>query len=223
MEKLSIALLVLTIGLGCMKSELPAQGEYKTITYSTEDGGRIEAALFSASPDKVVIYAHGAVFDKESWFFLAEQFQSVGIASLCLDFRGYGNSTGPKLDQKYYDILGAIAYLKETGYSEIHVIGGSMGGAAVLEALSQLGEPTIAKAILLAPAGGPPIQSASISKLIIVSKNEGLYSRVKTIYDESAEPKTLKEYDGSAHAQHMFKEEYAEELTQFIIDFIIEE
>ncbi len=72
----------------------------------------------------------------------------------------------------------------------------------------------------MAPAGGPPIQSSMYGKRIIVSKKEGLYSRVKTIYEESADPKSFKEYSGSAHAQHMFKEGYAEDLTQLIIDFV---
>lgn len=223
MKKISIAILLVSITLGCMKTELPAQGEHKIVAYSTDDGGHIEAALFPANDEKIIIYAHGAVFNKESWYFLARQFQKVGVSSLCIDFRGYGNSTAPNLNQKYHDILGAIDYLKDKGYSELHVIGGSMGGAAVLEALDRMDEATITKAILLAPAGGPPIQSSSIDKLIVVSKSEGLYNRVKTIYDTSTEPKALKEYEGSAHAQHMFKEDYAEELTELIVDFIIQE
>ncbi len=223
MRKISIAILLVSITLGCMKTELPAQGEHKIVTFPTEDGGQIEAAIFEASTEKVIIYAHGAVFNKESWYVLAEKFQRVGITSLCMDFRGYGNSTAPNLNQKYHDILGAIDYLKDQGYSELNVIGGSMGGAAVLEALSRLDKPIITKAILLAPAGGPPIQSSFIDKLIIVSKSEGLYNRVKTIYDTSTEPKSLKEYEGSAHAQHMFKEGYAEELTELIVDFIIQD
>jgi len=221
MKTLSSVILITMISLSCMESELPAQGEYKMTTYTTEDGGQIEATLFEASAEKAIIYAHGAVFNKESWYFLAERFQRVGITSLCIDFRGYGNSTASNISQKYYDILGAFAYLKESGYSEIYVIGGSMGGAAVLEAIDRLNQPSIAKAVLLAPAGGPPIQSSSIEKLIVVSRNEGLYSRVKTIFKESADPKTLKEYEGSAHAQHMFKEAYAEELTKLIVDFIV--
>jgi alpha-beta hydrolase superfamily lysophospholipase len=221
MKKLNTALLLVAIVLSCMKSESAAQEEPLIINFSTEDGGRIEATHFNASEENVIIYAHGAVFNKESWYFLAEQFQSVGIASLCIDFRGYGNSTATNYNEKYYDILGAIEYLTDLGYSKIHIIGGSMGGAATLKALSRLSQQSIAKVVLLAPAGGPPIQSSAIDKLIVVSRDEGLYSRVKSIYEVSADPKTLKEYDGSAHAQHMFKEKYVDELTQLIIGFIV--
>ena len=220
MKKLSFIFLIIAAALSSMKSELTAQGNYTIVSFSTEDEGVIEASLFDASVDKAIIYAHGAVFNKESWYFLAEKFQRAGITSFCIDFRGYGNSNASNLNQKYYDILGAIEYLKSSGYSEISVIGGSMGGAAVLEAISRLDEPTISKAVLLAPAGGPAILSSSIDKLIVVSRNEAHFSRVKTIYDTSVDPKTLKEYPGKAHAQHMFKEIYADQLTQLIIDFI---
>ncbi len=223
MKTLTIATLVGASLFSCMKSELSAQGEYKNITFPTEDNGRIEASFFDASAEKVIIYAHGAVFNKESWYFLAEEFRKIEISSLCLDFRGYGNSKATNLNQKYFDILGAVKYLKAKGYSNIHLIGGSMGGAAVLEALSRINEPAVSKVVLLAPAGGSPLSSASINKLIIVSKNEGNYNRVKSVFDNSVEPKILMEYPGSAHAQHMFKEDYADELIKLIIDFIVEE
>jgi pimeloyl-ACP methyl ester carboxylesterase len=153
---------------------------------------------------------------------LAGSFAAEGYSSLSIDFRGYGNSTAPTTNEKYRDILAAIKYLSERGYLQINIIGGSMGGAAALEALSRIDQGNIANVVLLAPAGGPPIQSPKYNKLFIVSKNEGLNSRVKTIYEESADPKEIKVFDGSAHAQHMFKEDYAEDLTQLIIDFIKE-
>ena len=82
----------------------------------------------------VVIFAHGAIFNKESWYFLAEKLQQKGIASLSIDFSGYGKSkagTGGLPN----DILGAVAYLKTKKYNKIAIVGGSMEGAAVLNAL----------------------------------------------------------------------------------------
>lgn len=99
--------------------------------------------------------------------------------------------------------MGAIVYLKEREVKEIDIIGASMGGAVVLVALTLTHEPLISKVVLLAPAGGPAINSKTIHKLIVVSKNEGLYNRVKSVFNESAEPKILKEYDGNVHAQHI--------------------
>ena len=83
---------------------------FDIVQFNTEDGGKIEAALFKANSAKIIIYAHGAIFDKESWYFLAEEFQKKNIAGLSIDFRGYGNSKSGKTTNKWYDILGAINY-----------------------------------------------------------------------------------------------------------------
>src|SRR5210317_959602 len=124
------------------------------VQFGTDDGGRIEASFFKAGKDKAVIFTHGAVFNKESWYFLAEMFQQKGVSALSIDFRGYGNSMGGSSAKKMYDVLAAISYLKEQGFSDINVVGASMGGAAVLQALDQISFP-VNKVVLLAPAGGP--------------------------------------------------------------------
>ena len=193
---------------------------YELITYTTEDGGLIEASFFEGDQDLVVIFAHGAVFNKESWYFMAESLQKEGISSLSLDFRGYGNSKKGNTSKLSLDILGAIDYLKEKGFRKIAIVGGSMGGAAILNALDIKTDAVIEKVVLLAPAGGVGIASKSIKKLIVVSKDERLFTHVNTIYNESTQPKEMKVYPGSFHAQHMFKAEYSDELTNLIIDFL---
>ena len=213
---LMAGLLFISFGI----TNILAQDNFTLINYTPDDGAKIEAALFDAGMEKAVIFAHGAIFNKESWYFLAGKFQKQGVSSLSIDLRGYGNSTADNLNQKYFDILGAIQFLKEKGIKEINIIGGSMGGAAILQALSHTQDPLIKKVVLLAPAGGPPIKSHSIDKLFIISKQEGLYDRVKSVFNDSASPKDMKEYEGSSHAQHMFKANYSYELTRLIIDFI---
>lgn len=203
-------------------SSANAQDKFDLVNYTTEDGGKIEAAFFDAGIGKVVIFAYGAIFDKESWYFLAEKFQDVGVSSLCVDFRGYGNSTANDLKQKKFDIIGAIQFLKEKDFTEINIVGASMGGAAVLSALTYTLPFPISKVVLLAPAGGHAIESKTMKKLFVVSKDEGLYHRVKSIFKESTEPKTLKEYEGNTHAQHLFKTDNANELTKLILDFIMD-
>ncbi len=197
-----------------------SQKQFNIVNYTTKDDGKIEASYFDAGAEKAVIFAHGAIFNKESWYFLAEKLQEIGISSLCIDFRGYGNSTATNLSNKKLDIIGAITFLKGNGVKEISLIGASMGGAATLSAITDKTEGLVAKMILLAPAGGPPIKSKSIQKLFVVSKNEGLYNQVKTLFNESAEPKTLKVFLGNAHAQHLFKTKYADELLKLCIEFI---
>lgn len=192
---------------------------WELVNFGTEDGGDIEASFFYTSNSKAVVFAHGAIFNKESWYFLAEAFQSKGVSALAIDFRGYGNSTPGSTTKKMYDILGAISYLKARGFTDINVVGASMGGAAVLLALSNNSIP-IHKVVVLAPAGGPAIISTASEKLFVVSENEGMFSGVMSIYDKSAEPKQIKIYPGKTHAQHLFKTDVRDELIERIINFI---
>lgn len=206
--------------LAALSSPKAIAQAYELVNFGTEDGGKIEASLFSASTSKVVIFAHGAIFNKESWYFLAEEFQRKGVSALSIDFRGYGNSTTGNTTKKMYDVLGAISYLKKQGFTDINMVGASMGGAATLLTLSNNSIP-INKVVLLAPAGGPAITSTSTDKLFVVSENERMFSGLMTIFDASAEPKQIKIYPGNTHAQHLFKTDVRDDLIQRILNFII--
>jgi len=193
---------------------------YTTINYPTADGGIIEADFFAAGKDKAVIFAHGAIFNKESWHFIALKLQKEGITGLAINFRGYGKSKRGSTANRALDILGAVSYLKTKGYKSIDIVGGSMGGAAVVHALNTSYNKIVTKVVLMAPAGGKAITYKSLDKLFIVSANEGLHNRVKKLYNNSAEPKKLSVYKGSYHAQHMFKAKYAPSLIKEIMTFI---
>ncbi|MGD2128300.1 MAG: alpha/beta fold hydrolase [Lysobacterales bacterium] len=212
--------LVVLVALGWCLSGSPVMSQsFDLVRFDTQDGGSIEAAWFAACKNKAVIFAHGAIYDKESWYFLAQALQEQGVSALAIDFRGYGDSKAGNSLRKMYDILGAVAWLEKQGLEDISIVGASMGGAAVLTALAQEPVP-ISKVVLLAPAGGPALASASIDKLFVVSRDEDLYNRVMAIYEASVEPKTIKVYPGSAHAQHLFDTAERDDLIARITGFI---
>jgi pimeloyl-ACP methyl ester carboxylesterase len=220
MEFIKILFVTVVVIFSAAISSGAAQDKFELVHFKTDDGGDIEASFFKADGDHIVIFAHGAIFNKESWYILAEKLQQKGVSALPIDFRGYGNSKSGNTSQKSKDILGAIAFAKEKGFTNISIIGASMGGAAVLAALGNKVVP-VSKVILLAPAGGSAIKSEAMKKLFVVSEKEGLYSRVIQIYEGSDNPKELKEFAGNAHAQHLFKTNNAKELEKLMIDFII--
>ena len=209
-----------SISIQIAQSQVESNKNFKLITFKTEDGGTIEASLFKGGKDKAVIFAHGAIFNKESWYILAEKFQRKEVTSLAIDFRGYGNSKKGSSNNIAFDILGAIDYLKGQGFKNISLVGGSMGGTAILDALKIKTDDKLNKVVLLSPAGGPGITSKNLDKLIVVSKDEGLFNKVNNIFKSSTDPKQFKIYEGSLHAQHMFKSNYAEELTNLIVGFL---
>ena len=197
-----------------------AEADFHVVEFDTTDGGHIHASLFEGQKKRAVLLAHGAIFNKESWYPLASRLQKEGLTSLSIDFRGYGQSTAPRASAKYFDILGAIAFLKGRGYSSIALVGGSMGAATVLDALSHSSDEIIGKSIILAAPGGLPIESRKIEKLFIVSEGDPVAPRLKSIYEKSAEPKRLQVLPGQAHAQHIFKTEQASALTELIAEFL---
>ena len=191
----------------------------ESVRFNTSDGGTIQGTLFPAGKELAVVLAHGAVFNKESWYPIAENLQAAGTSALAIDFRGYGESTAADSSARDLDIDGAIAFLEGKGYGAVALVGGSMGGNAVLVALSHNHDTQVVKAVILASAG-PAIRQTGIKKLFIVSKGDPIAAQTTACYEASASPKEMKVFSGSAHAQHLFKTEHAAELTKIIVTFL---
>ena len=194
--------------------------DFQTITFKTTDDGLIQGSLFEADKKLCVVFAHGMVFNKESWYPVAEHFRKAGISSLSIDFRGYGNSRAGTTKDLLYDIPGATDFLTKNNFEDIALAGGSMGAAAITRALAHFPDLPVSKIILLAPAGGDPVKSTHIQKLFVVSAEDGFHSTVESLYASSNEPKTLKIYPGSSHAQHMFKTDFKNDLLQLMVHFL---
>jgi dienelactone hydrolase len=177
---------------------------FRIETFRTSDGGLIEGAFYSGHHDRVVLLCHGRVFNKESWDAFARSLQKVGIDAFAIDFRGYGNSTGPDPNALDRDVAGAIDHLIAKGYQRIGVIGASMGGQAMLTALANESPPEVDRVVVLA-AVGPGLRSEKIDKLFIVARRDPVHARVLETFAESVSPKHVEIFNGDAHAQHLFK------------------
>jgi alpha/beta hydrolase fold len=66
----------------------------QTVSFPTEDGGRVCSDLYGQG-SRAVVLAHGGRFNKESWREQAQELASKGFRILAIDFRGFGCSTGP--------------------------------------------------------------------------------------------------------------------------------
>jgi pimeloyl-ACP methyl ester carboxylesterase len=170
-----------------------------------------KADYFDGKSARAVILAPGAMFSKESWHFLSERFQDLGISSIALN-----SGSTP-------DLLNAIAFLKAKGFKQITIIGASMGGAGVLFTLQDKIDPLVDSVILLAPAGGLPIKSEQVKKLFIVAEDDMISSssEVYHLYNDSSDPKKYEEIMGSSnHAQRLFDSKHKEDIIKLIINFI---
>ena len=180
---------------------------YNVISVDIGDGQKADASFFNSSSKKATIFVPGKIFDKSSWHFLAQKLQKENIASLCLDgkYPAY--------------VTKSIEILKSKGFDTIYIVGGSMGAGAVLNAMKGI-DSSVKKTVLLAPFGGSAIKNKSIKKLFVVAKDDFMGGDTYSIFKQSADEKTLKEYESSEHAQHLFKGKYKDDLTNLIVTFL---
>lgn len=212
-----LAALTLLAAAPAAAQEAPA-----AVTYPTADGGTIHAELYGEGSHAVLL-AHGRIFNKESWEPLARQLETAGYQVLAIDFRGYGASTaGSDGNVPELDILGGVRYLHEQQHAvAVSVIGGSMGGGAAARA-AILAAPGEIEALVLLSTGsvGAPGQLHAARILFIASEGEPMTPGIRDQYAQTPDPKKLVLLPGDAHAQHIFKTDQAERLTEEILRFL---
>lgn len=209
--------LVIGFMLGIFQQTIAATSKNETdgmhfqeVKIALAGSAETKADYFTGKFARAIILAPGAMFNKESWHFLAQRFQESGISSVALN-----SGSRP-------DLLNAIEFLKKKGVKKITLLGASVGGAGVLFALQDTVNPLVDSVILLAPAGGRPILSEQVKKLFIVAEDDMVSSNAEVykLYMNSSGPKLYKEFKGSDHAQHLFNSRHKEAVVQLIISFI---
>lgn len=217
MRRTIIFCLAFGLVLGTVKKTIATNHEYitgrrqfKEVNIGRREGAHTKADYFAGNSQRAVIFAPGAMFSKESWHFLAARFLEKGMGSLALNS---GSSA---------DLLHGIGFLREKGVQKIAIVGASAGGAGVLYTLRDFPDPLVDALVLLAPAGGAPLQDDRMRKLFIVAEDDMISSsaEVYKLYKGSSDPKFYKELKGSDHAQRLFDGKQKESVIQLIIDFI---
>lgn len=118
---------------------------YQNIQFNSYDELTLKGWFIKAPNDqkRLVIFAHGYTDNRShhpSILPLAKTFYSQNVSSLLFDFRNSGLSEGSQTTLGYkekYDLLSAIQYAKQLGYSEISLIGFSMGASTSLLAAEE--------------------------------------------------------------------------------------
>lgn len=166
----------------------------------TEDNIQISAAYYSKESNRrAVILLHMLNNNKESWdqfsnFLLNRRYNSIAI-----DLRGHGNSvvdgkTWQYFDEKEFnnmkfDVDSAINFLKSKGFSDIVVIGASIGANLALRSAYE--KEDVRAAVLLSPGlDYKGILTEDIignfkKPLLIITANMDSYSASSSKYLES--------------------------------------
>jgi len=201
----------------------------QTISFPTEDGGRICADLYGEGT-RAVVLAHGCRFNKESWREQAQDLASKGFRILAIDFRGFGCSTGPgqsNFDTAPFakDVLAAVRYMKTKGAKTVSVVGGSFGGSAAGDASIESVPGEIDRVVILGAAPILPAEKLKSRALFIVARDDSGGSGlrlpgIRAQYERAPQPKELIVLDGSAHAQFLFKTDQGSRVMQAIVRFL---
>jgi len=200
------------------------------VSIPTEDGGRIYADIYGRG-ERGVVLAHGGRRSKDNWAPQARVLENAGFRVLAFDFRGFGQSKGPKqadFDNAPFqlDVLAAVRYLRNAGARHIAVVGGSFGGEACADAVVSAQPGEIERLIELAAASGNlPAEQMTVPKLIIVAREDAndagrRLPGIQKSFDRMPEPKQLIVLEGSAHAQFLFETDQSERVMREILRFL---
>jgi pimeloyl-ACP methyl ester carboxylesterase len=200
------------------------------VSFPTSDGGIVYADVYGTG-ERGVVLAHGGRFTKESWEKQAQVLVDAGFRVLAFDFRGRGQSRGPKSksgedDGFEYDVLAAVRYMHQTGAKTVSVVGASFGGGAAADAsiISEPGE--IDRLVLLAAWTDNPPEKIKGRKLFIVARDDSdgggdlRLPHIRANYEKAIGPKELIILDGSAHAQFLFATDQGDRLMKEILRFL---
>jgi lysophospholipase L1-like esterase/dienelactone hydrolase len=89
----------------CVVARIASAGPApREITITADDGVALKGTYFAAAkPGPAVLLLHMCNTDRRSWEPLATQLAAAGISALTLDYRGFGESGGPR-----FNTLGAV-------------------------------------------------------------------------------------------------------------------
>jgi pimeloyl-ACP methyl ester carboxylesterase len=198
-----------------------------TETITTDDGLHLDARLFAADPQRLVILLHMYPGNQESWFSTAEMLRDRGISALTFDFRGYGASEGDvEPGDIGHDVRGAIAFAHDRGYEHVLLVGASMGGTAAI--VTAASDPVDGVLTLSAPVqfrgldAEHAVTKVSAPLAVVASKGDTSAAESAETFEAKAniDPRWVLLVDGRAHGTDLLTSPAAPQVNDLILAFI---
>ena len=143
---------------------------YEAVLFSSADGTTLSGWWIKpeTKPVGTVLVAHGNAQNISSHFAGFGWLVRAGYEVFIFDYRGYGTSGGePDLEGAVEDTRSAIAYVLQRREGAITVIGQSLGGAVLIDALARMDASRIRLAVIDSafaslPEAGDDVLSRSV-------------------------------------------------------------
>lgn len=205
--------------------------ETHIVTFETPDGATITGELYGSGTTAVVFSVMGNC--RPGWRELAQLTAAQGMMALTYSWRDCGPA-GPLNERDLIrnfvnDARGAIRFVRQQGAEKIILAGASLGGLAS----AKLAIESNASGLVVFAS---PVEIArwdfkivaedldiDIPKLFMIAEEDTVVplASSQVLYDLAADPKEWQTYPGTAHGTDLFKEDYGEEATQRILQFIL--
>ncbi|OHB33587.1 MAG: hypothetical protein A2X84_11875 [Desulfuromonadaceae bacterium GWC2_58_13] len=110
---------------------------YEEVSFAAVDGTRLHGWYLPGEPDRpLILFCHGNAGNISHRLDNLRQLRRLGVSVFIFDYRGYGNSDGKASEAgTYSDARGALAWLKNRGWSQQKIIyfGRSLGAAIAVQ------------------------------------------------------------------------------------------
>lgn len=197
-----------------------AVGEFWSL--DLPDGGRLTGTRFGDAAH-VVLLLHGMRYEQTSWHPFAARLVAAGCGALTLDFRGYGaSSPRPEPTRDAADVAQAVERLWTEGANEVSLLGGSMGGAAALQAAALQGA-RVDRIAVLSPAvdaESVALVMSPVPLLVLASEGEPLAQESIALKRLRPETTELHLYPGDAHAQRLLAGPHQSDVEERLLRFL---
>jgi pimeloyl-ACP methyl ester carboxylesterase len=197
----------------------------------TSGAETLQADLYGDLPARrAVILVHGQNWDASGWRDIAPRFVARGVPALALNLRGHDGSTGttddfapPKPWSPVIDLGAAKALLRESGASQIALVGASLGGHAVLASSFEGDVECVVSISAPVVSTSDELSRRVTGRKLFVCANEdtsGAMPHVQRAFAAAATPKTFLVFGGKEHSRGMFAAPYGAEALEAIVSFV---
>jgi esterase/lipase len=201
------------------------------VTFPAEDGVPLEGRVFGSGTTAVVLSNMGDN-DPGPWQLFAPLLAERGYLVLSYSFRY------PKRTDRFTeamatgtvpDLLGAVAYVRGVGATDIVLIGASLGGIAVGKVAGETGAAAVVVlsspqdlaeyGLIVTPA---ELAAMTAPKLFIASVQDtnARFEDTRNYFENAPEPKQFHSFPGSTHGVLVFATDRGDALRELLLTFV---
>lgn len=212
------------------KESCVSKADHATVLRFKASDGRILAGVIFGRGAVGIVLVHQSDQDYCGFVPFARTLAARGYRAFAISLRGHGSSQGDRVPNYHHarDVLGAAAELRRRGARKIFLMGGSLGGTAVVAAAPDV-SPRVSGVIdLSGPASWFDMDAVAAVKrltapilLVASSLDEPFVTDTRNLYAASASAdKRLVVRNGPDHGTSLLDPRYEAPVRALVLSFL---